>query len=294
MRVEQAGAVLAILRTGSFSAAARELGVGQSTLSEGVRSLERELGAELLRRSRRGVTATTVGQAVRPALERIVAAAEEIADVVAGGGVRRLRIGAVSAAVGTVLADATADLLAAAPGLELRVRAAGSAEIVAGVSSGELDAGLVVVGPEAQDLTLVPLLTCRLGVCVPVGHWLADPDEVDVVTSAELDGERLVAHRPGYRVAELVDALLPDADVVHRADNTETAKAMVAAGVGVAVLPELSLTDADRDALAWRPLHPPEAVTVALVHTAEAGEVVRVFREIVVRRASRSAHGVTP
>ncbi|WP_181783870.1 helix-turn-helix domain-containing protein, partial [Pseudonocardia pini] len=68
MRVEQAGCVLAILRTGSFRDAARDLGMSQSTLSEAVRSLERELGAQLLHRRRRGVSATEVGAAVRPQL----------------------------------------------------------------------------------------------------------------------------------------------------------------------------------------------------------------------------------
>lgn len=299
MRVEQAGCVLAILRKGSFRNAARDLGMSQSTLSEAVRALERELGVQLLHRRRRGVSATEVGAAIRPQLEQIVRAAAEVQVTVAafsGAARRRLRVGAVTAAAGTVLPAAIGDLLAGRPDLELEVSSTGSTEIADAVAAGRLDAGLITVladAPPPPGLTVVPLLRCPLVVCAPPRHRFADLAEVP---AAELAAERLVAYRPGYLMHDLLGRLidLEAATVVYRTDDTRTALTMIAADVGVTALPELSVPDPH--GLLCRPLAAPHPeVLVALVHAREAAEdhPVAAFGEVLLRHARTSAHNAT-
>ena len=305
MRVEQAISVVTILRTGSFREAARELEVSQSALSETVRNLERELGVTLLERGRGGVTPTETGERVRPYLEEIATATgrlrEEIA-LAAVGGRYRLRIGAVTAAVNTLLPGAVSDLLTTLPGVQTQVIAAGSLDIRVAVLAGRLDAGLVTVteaeaGRAAPGLVLVPLLRCGLVVCAPAGHPFAESGEVD---PARLRDERLIAYRPGYLMHDVIEELLgaPMPNVVYRTDNTNTAKTMIAAGVGVTVLPEFSVVPADGDLprkLVLRPLGgPPVRIALAAIHRADDdGEPVRTFAELLLRRADHSATSVS-
>ncbi|WP_170917065.1 LysR family transcriptional regulator [Pseudonocardia sp. Ae505_Ps2] len=296
--MEQARCVLAILRTGSFRDAARDLGMSQSTLSEAVRALERELGVQLLHRRRRGVSATEVGAAVRPQLEHIARAAAEVQNTVAAFSEAergRLRVGVVTAAAGTVLPAAIGDLLAGRPDLELQVSSTGSSEIGDAVAAGRLDAGLITVlagAPAPPGLTVVPLLRCPLVVCAPLGHRFADLAEVP---AAELATERLIAYRPGYLMHDLLGRLveLQTATVVYRTDDTRTALAMIAAHVGVTVLPELSVPDPQ--GLLRRPLAQPHPeVLVALVHAHDDKDpAVAAFGEILLRHARASAHDGT-
>uniref|UniRef100_UPI0015F1157B LysR family transcriptional regulator substrate-binding protein n=1 Tax=Pseudonocardia pini TaxID=2758030 RepID=UPI0015F1157B len=127
--------------------------------------------------------------------------------------------------------------------------------------------------------------------CAPPGHRFADLAEVP---AAELAAERLVAYRPGYLMHDLLGRLvdLEAATVVYRTDDTRTALAMIAADVGVTVLPELSVPDPQ--GLVRRPLAQPHPeVLVALVHADDEDPAVAAFGEVLLRHARASAHNAT-
>ncbi|MFE9324278.1 LysR family transcriptional regulator [Nocardia sp. NPDC052278] len=82
MRLRQLEYFLAVWESGSFSAAGARLYVSQPSLSQQIRSLEKELGAELLERGRHGLALTPAGRVFLPRAQRVLQAAEEAADAV--------------------------------------------------------------------------------------------------------------------------------------------------------------------------------------------------------------------
>jgi DNA-binding transcriptional LysR family regulator len=250
VRVQQVSYFLAIVRTGSFRKAAAELEMTQSALSETVANLERELGAPLLHRSRGQVTLTDVGRAVLSRFEVIDAQATQIRDDVdAFSGMLRgsVRIGTVNAGVRTVLPLATRQFLALFPHVELQIEDGGSDDIADAVRAGQLDLGLTVAIDRQDDphstrsdgLRFAPLLTSRLVVCLPPHHRLAEQASLSVT---DLVDESLITFRRGYLMHSVLQDLLDVSahTTAFLTDSTDSAKAMIAAGVGVTVLPEFS------------------------------------------------------
>lgn len=249
MRVQQVSYFLAIVRNGSFRGAATELGMTQSALSETVGNLERELGAPLLHRSRGQIALTDVGQAVLARFEVIDEQAAQIRDDVdAFAGLLRgtVRIGTVNAGVRTVLPPATRQFLTLFPQVDLQIEDGGSDDIAGAVRSGHLDLGLTVAldrpdtpSGESNGLRFVPLLSGRLVVCLPPEHELAGRPTISV---PDLADQALVTYRKGYLMHAVLQDLL---DVTAHTtafltDSTDSAKAMIAVGVGITVLPEFS------------------------------------------------------
>lgn len=247
MRVEQTECVLAVARTGSFRAAAEELGMSQQALSETVRNLERELGAALIVRGRGRATLSDTGLAVLPHFEAVVASARAVRDEIgAQSGILRgsLRIGAVAAATNTSLPQAVTTFLDRNPRVALRVIGAGSADISNDVRSGVLDLGLITLASDEDPpsgLAFEPLATSRLVACLPASHPLAERTSI---TTADLSEERWIAFRAGYMMHRVIERIVDTSaiDDVYVTDNTHSAKAMIAAGVGVCVLPLFSAT----------------------------------------------------
>jgi DNA-binding transcriptional LysR family regulator len=252
VRVQQVSYFLAIVRNGSFRGAATELGMTQSALSETVGNLERELGALLLHRSRGQVQLTDVGQALLARFEVIDEQAAQIRDDVdAFAGVLRgtVRIGTVNAGVRTVLPLATRQFLNLFPHVDLHIEDGGSADIADSVRSGHLDIGLTVVMErderfatqrgEPVGLRFAPLLSSELVVCLPPRHPLAARSTIRV---SDLADQSLITFRKGYLMHAVLNELLDVSahTTAFLTDSTDSAKAMIAAGVGVTVLPEFS------------------------------------------------------
>lgn len=90
MRLRQIEYFIAICESGSFTVAAQELLIAQPSLSQQIRQLERELGADLLNRGRHGVSLTAAGRVFLPRAEAVIAAVESaraaVADLASGGG----------------------------------------------------------------------------------------------------------------------------------------------------------------------------------------------------------------
>jgi DNA-binding transcriptional LysR family regulator len=228
-----------------FTRAAQRLHIVQSGLSASIRALERELGAPLFVRSTRRVELTQAGLALLPEARRTLAAATAAADAVAA--VQGLVRG--SLAVGTMqILPPAVDLLAILgrfhaqhPGVELRLRQAGTGTLLGEVLAGALDLALVApVGRPPAGLAVRRLAGDPLLLACPPEHPLAGRDQVEL---AELGAEPFVDFQPDWGLRMLVDQRLAAAGVDRRTalevNDVPTLLELVAHGLGVALVPEV-------------------------------------------------------
>src|SRR6266851_945087 len=154
MELHQLRYFCAVVRAGSFTRAAEQLGISQPSLSQQIRVLEGRIGAPLFERLGRSIRLTVQGEALRqPALEILqqVAAAEcTIANL--SEGVRgKLRVGVIPTVLPFLIAPRTGEFLARFPEVELQLTEETTPELVTQLQSGDLDvvvAALPVRNPD--------------------------------------------------------------------------------------------------------------------------------------------------
>ena len=236
---------------GSFSAAAEALSFTQSAVSQQVAALERETGAKLVERGARGIRLTEAGEAiVRHAdavLSRLESAEEEL-RAIAGLRGGRLRLAGFQSAGATLLPRAVREFHELHPDVELGMLQAEPTAATALLRSGEIDLAVVydveaIPGMLDDDLELVHLIDDPYRLLLPEGHplagrkrlRLADLAEESWVKSTDASGCRRITFRAceeaGY-----------EPRVAFEADDIATGQALVAAGVGAALFPQLALT----------------------------------------------------
>jgi DNA-binding transcriptional LysR family regulator len=267
----------AVARGEHVTRAAAELGMPQPTLSRAVARLEAELGVALLTREGRAVRLTRAGRVFLASVERALAELERGADAARAeadpeGG--RVAFGFLH----TMGTEAVPMLLrgfrAQYPRVRFQLVQDYSDAMLHRLREGELDLCLLSPRPEGPELTARRMGEQRLRLVVPADHRLAGRRRVRLEEVAE---DPFVTLEPGYGMRRIVDVLCAEAGFVPRisfeGEEAETLRGLVAAGLGVAVLPpasaprpeaiELSLTtpSARRElALVWsslRPLPPP-------------------------------------
>ncbi|WP_405938383.1 LysR family transcriptional regulator [Streptomyces sp. NBC_00726] len=237
----------AVATTGSFSAAARELGCTQPAVSQQMKALESSAGTTLLIRTGREMRLTQAGETlVRHAsgiLAGLTAAEEEVAAI-AGLRAGRVRLVSFPSGSSSLVPGALAALRAAHPGTRVSLVEAEPPRSVEMLRDGDCDIALAFRygEPDAEwdDLVVRPLLTDRLTGLVPEGHALADRDEAGI---AELAGESWIAGCPRCR-RQLVEVceesgFTPRIDFA--TDDYPAVIGLVGAGLGVAVLPALAI-----------------------------------------------------
>ncbi|MFE4333673.1 LysR family transcriptional regulator [Streptomyces sp. NPDC056831] len=237
----------AVAATGSFSAAARELGCTQPAVSQQMKALEASAGTTLLIRTGREMRLTQAGEAlVRHAsgiLAGLIAAEEEVAAI-AGLRAGRVRLVSFPSGSSTLVPGALAALRAAHPGTRVSLVEAEPPRSVEMLREGDCDIALAfrygASGAEWDDLVVRPLLTDRLIGLVPEGHRLAGSAAVGI---AELADESWIAGCPRCR-RQLVEVceesgFTPRIDFA--TDDYPAVIGLVGAGLGVAVLPELAI-----------------------------------------------------
>ncbi len=231
---------------GSVTAAAATLCVSPSAISQQLAQLEREAGCDLVERAGRGIVLTPAGQALARHAEDVIHALDRAADAVAVAqqGVSGLvQVGALPSAGGAILAPAVARASAKHPGLDVRIRESEDDQSLVDLRLTELD--MVIM----QEYTHVPV-TLPAGV---VAHHVADqplylvtpPRLAHVATVGELRDEPWIAAGPATPCGRSTRQACRDAgfepDVRHVALDFGFQLDMVAAGLGVALVPELGL-----------------------------------------------------
>ena len=236
---------VAVAEERHFGRAAARLHMAQPPLSQQIRSLETELGLVLLRRTTRRVDLTAAGEAYLARARAILADVEEAAAEarrVAEGLVGRVVIGCVGSATYSLLPALARTLREELPGLDFAFRGEMLVpDQVAGLLDGSLDLALLRPPVDEAALRVTTLRREGLIVVLPEGHPLAARKRLRV---GDLRDEDLVVHAGQGRsvMHGLVTALCREAGfeprIRHEVAETSTLVTFVAAGLGVALVPE--------------------------------------------------------
>lgn len=242
-----------LAQLGTIAAVARAHTYTPSAVSQQLTALEREAGVPLLRRTGRRVALTPAGlvlvrhgETVLAALEGASAALAAARDELSGP----LRIGAFPTAVRTVLAPALVTLGRAHPALELTVIELDPAAAPAALRERTVDVALVHdydVLPVAPDPALesVPLLDETVYLAVPGGSGHGSVDRARPVDGAR--DSAWIAGSPGTVCHAVTLQVCRGAGyaprIRHHADDFAAVLALVAAGQGVALVPQLAAAD---------------------------------------------------
>ncbi|HWF32460.1 MAG TPA: LysR substrate-binding domain-containing protein [Solirubrobacteraceae bacterium] len=266
---------------GSLSNAAEALSYTQSAISQQIAALEAETGMALLERHPRGVSLTAAGQTLVGHAEGILArldTAEAALSAIAGLRGGRLRMASFPTAGSTLMPVAIANFRAAYPGVELTIAEGEPEEIVPRLRAGELD--LALLFEFAEDTQLLegmarsPLLEDPMYLALPREHRLSKKAKLRL---SELDRESWVqtsSSSPCARhVVRSCHAAGFEPSVTFESDDYQTVQGLVAAGVGVALIPELALSVVRED-IAIRALSPAPPVRQVIAATPEGARLV--------------------
>ncbi|PBC60592.1 LysR family transcriptional regulator [Streptomyces sp. Tue6028] len=183
MELRQLGYFVTVAEELHFGRAAERLHIVQSAVSQQIRRLERELGAELFDRSPRHVRLTGAGERLLPEARAVLAAADRARAAVAPR--HGLRIG-TSTGLGEHLDRVLAAFARLAPGVPVELVSVPARERLAQVADGRLDAAFVRSPEPAPGLRIVPLWPDPLVAAVPATHPLAARDTLDLGELAAL------------------------------------------------------------------------------------------------------------
>ncbi|WP_329376442.1 LysR substrate-binding domain-containing protein [Streptomyces sp. NBC_01351] len=252
-----------LARRGTIAAVADALAFSPSAVSQQLAVLEREAGLPLLERTGRRVRLTPAGQHLvehaEAVLERLELAEADLAEA-RGGLAGALRIGAFPTATRAIVPAALTALARRHPGLEPMVSETDPAAVAHALRAGDLDVALVheydfVPATQEPGLTTEPLYGEAMYLAAPAADD-PDPDPVEedagtvaaqgAVLRTHADAPWITA-TPGTLCHAMTLRACQAAGftprVRHQVDEFATVLALVAAGQGVAVVPQLGITD---------------------------------------------------
>lgn len=258
-----------VVEHGSFSAAADALAYTQSAVSQAIQRLEAETGATLLVRDRRGVRPTAAGRTLLEHAEAILTQVQSAEDDLAAVlGVRggRLRVASFPSAGATLMPQAVFSFRRLHPEVELSLAEGEPEDMAPRLRAGEFDLALLFEFPGDDDLTagldVTPLLEDVMYLALPVEHPLADEPQLMLGDLRHEEWVQTSASSPCAR--HVVRSCLAAGFVPHvsfESDDYETVQGLVAAGVGVALIPRLAL-ERVRPGIVVRALEPSPARNV--------------------------------
>jgi len=250
-------AFLTVAQLQSFAAAAKVLHLSQPALSRRISKLEDMLGARLFDRTSRSVELTAVGLNFRRQVSGIVeqldqslARLRDIVDRAAGD----VTVGCVFSAVHHFLPGVIRTYRQRFPQVQMRIIEEGADDVLASVMQGDADFGLNYIGMQEPDLEFTPLLKEPFVLACPAGHPLARRRRVRWSDLAAFDHLRVSnASRNRLLIDQALAELPPLPRPVCEVRHVSTLIGMVEAGMGVAVVPQLTL-----------PAHPAAVVGVPI------------------------------
>ena len=282
-----------VAREGSLSAAARTLGYTQPAVSHHIARLEDEVGTALLTRLGRGVRLTDAGSALVEHADAVLArlgAAEEEVAAIAGLRAGRVRIAAFPSGCATLMAGALSRLRAAHPGVEVAFIEAEPPAALPLLRRGDADLVLgfsyAAVGErDPRDFETIPLLRDPSHATLPPSHPAAGEAPVQLQALA---GDTWIAGCERCR-AHLLHATAEAGftpQIAFATDDHLTVQSLIAAELGVSLLPALALCSARRDDVAVLPVAGEPARTVEIVLPASDRRPPAVLAAIAALRAA--------
>ncbi|HEY8266654.1 MAG TPA: LysR substrate-binding domain-containing protein [Steroidobacteraceae bacterium] len=254
--------LVALAETRHFGRAAERCHVSQPTLSAQIRKLEDSLGVALVERRPHKVALTVAGEAVVERARRMLRDAEDIQalgragqDPLAG----QLRVGFIPTLGPYLLPRVAPRISRALPKLQLMLYEYQTAPLVERTERGELDLAILALPADTKGLVTRPLFAEDFLVAMPEHHRLTAKKRVK---ASDLSGEKLLLLEEGHCLRDQaleVCARVATEEQAFRATSLETLRQMVAAGLGLTLLPRLAAEGpfASARGLVVRPFAPP-------------------------------------
>lgn len=245
-----------VAELGSFSRAADALFLTQPTISEHVRSLEDELGVQLLDRLGRGTTPTRAGLLLLGYAQRMLTLAREAqqaVDQLQGRMSGELAVGGSTIPGEYVLPALIGAFKTKYPDISIALLIGDSRQVSGWVEDGRVEVGVVGARPAGRALESRELMTDELVVVVPAAHAWA---ERRTVTLAELRGEPLIMRERGSGSREAMERALAEVGldlstfrIVGEMGSTQAIKQAVRASVGISLISRRAVEDECRASL---------------------------------------------
>jgi LysR family transcriptional regulator, transcription activator of glutamate synthase operon len=271
--------------------ASEELHVAQSAVSRQIHQLEEELGVSLFVQKGRNLQLTPVGrlflervEGIMAELDRAVREVHEFLDPELG----EVRIGFPHSMGISLLPTVVAAFKKDHPNVKFRLRQGTYTSLLRDLISGEIDLSFVSPFPESHDLVTGELLLSEeLYAVVPMHHQLADRESIRL---DELRHDPFVMFSDAYSLRSIVLEACKSAgftpQIGFEGEETDTIRGLVAAGLGVGLLPEMALTEiSPLEPAKIRISEPRVTRTIGLVRRKEEKltPVAELFRSFLIR-----------
>ena len=251
-RLKQLRAFCEAARHGSISRAAERIGASQPAVSMQVRALEDELGVSLFERRGPRIALTRVGRslyhAAVPVVEGLARLPALFAEARDGAAPRSLRVGAGQTSASCLLPAPLERFRARHPGARIEVRTGTGRERLEWLRRFELDAAVGVVDARAPGVEFHHLRTSTMVLATPPDHPLAE--RAHPVEPEALNRLAFIAPTPAQHARRLQDLLMQvhgvTARVMVEVDGWGAILNHVAAGAGVAFVPDVSVAASER------------------------------------------------
>lgn len=245
MELRHLEAFVAVVRCGGFSAAAREIGSTQSSVSKAILQLEHDCGETLLERLPQGVAPTDAGRIVLEHARTILARREDIAtelQALRGLESGRLRIGMPLIGSGPLFAPVFAEFLRQHPTIRIELQESGGQHLETAVQQGEIELAASLL-PAPSGFSSYQVCDDPVMAVLPGQHPLADRDRVRI---KELAGTPCIQFTQGFALNAIISAAYARRNVpflpAARSMQPDFMLDLAAAGLGVAYLPRLMIT----------------------------------------------------
>jgi DNA-binding transcriptional LysR family regulator len=286
---------LALLRAvaaeGNLTRAADRLGIPQPTISRWLAAMAAEVGGPVVVRVGRGIRLTRAGRQLAETADRALGVLEAgCRQVVEELDPERGRV--VFAFLHTMGGVRVPELLRAFreehPGTRFELVQGAHEEILEHLRAGRVDVALTSPVPPDGEFEHATLYRQPLVVTVPPGHRLAGRRRVRIT---DLAGEAFVGMKPGYGLRLITEALCAEAgftpDLAFEGEEVDTVRGLVAAGLGVALLPSAESSGSAGTGVVELPLRPRASRWIGLIWPADRPlpPAVRTFRDFVIGSA---------
>lgn len=286
--------IVAVAREKHFGRAAEACFVSQPTLSVAIKKLEEELDVKLFERGANEVSVTPLGEAIVRQAQSVIEQAAAIKDIAKRGKDPLngpLKLGIIYTIGPYLLPELVRHAIEMTPQMPLILQENFTAKLVDMLRTGELDCAIMAEPFPDTGLAIAPLYDEPFMIAVPQGHPLARHDSI---AAEELKRETMLLLGTGHCFRDHVLEVCPeyarfssDAEGIRKSfegSSLETIKHMVASGMGVTVVPQLSVPKELNGLVTYVPFKPPvptRRVVLAWRRTFTRYEAIAALRNAV-------------
>lgn len=286
--------IVAVARERHFGRAAEACFVSQPTLSVAIKKLEEELDVKLFERGANEVSVTPLGEAIVRQAQSVIEQAAAIKDIAKRGKDPLngpLKLGIIYTIGPYLLPELVRHAIEMTPQMPLILQENFTAKLVDMLRTGELDCAIMAEPFPDTGLAIAPLYDEPFMIAVPQGHPLARHDSI---AAEELKRETMLLLGTGHCFRDHVLEVCPeyarfssDAEGIRKSfegSSLETIKHMVASGMGVTVVPQLSVPKESNGLVTYVPFKPPvptRRVVLAWRRTFTRYEAIAALRNAV-------------